>query len=201
VILAFISLDFLRMLSSEFKTYPKPRLIWINDCLKLEQFPVPLKQDSLLEGLATVQLVKTVIDHRRAPPTLDDSMPLAEAVIDHVAALAAARGSKLLLVHLPTWGDRTARPVDAFRLALRAFALKRGIAHLDLIEAFRALPQDAASSMHFTTDFAGLPYSRGHMTVAGNAFVADEVWKAVHALQQGPAPLPPSLKQSEAGCL
>jgi lysophospholipase L1-like esterase len=201
LVFAFISNDFTRMLTDAFLGYPKPRLRIIGECLQLERFPVPLKQELPLKWSAAVQLARMSLAKIKKPASPDEYLLLAKAVIDRVRTLAALRGAELLLVHIPTQGDKNARPIDASRIALREFAQSHGIAHLDLVEISRKLPPEVVNSMYFTTDIAGLPYSRGHMTIAGNEFVAREVLKAIHALPYNSSPRPLVRASQTFGCL
>lgn len=189
-VLAFIGEDFVRMGSDRFLRYGKPVLRVREGRLVTENVPVPrdaywapwltenldllleLRSLALLRGCAT----------RFAPPPRSpepDVADLALRLFDELAALHRARGSELLLVHLPMRQDRLPHPADAWRAHLAREAAHRGIAYLDLVPALRRLAAAEAEALFIAPGSVDFPGAEGHYTAQGNRFVAEHVLDAL----------------------
>ncbi len=187
-VFAFVSVDLDRMLSDGFVGFPKPYLELEDGRLVTRNVPVPrgpylapwltlvLPQ---LDELRLVALARRAAANLGRPtPQRVPAQPLAAlfpAVLDDLRALHARRGTRLLVVYLPTIADVTPSPgMDAFRADLAADLARRGFEYHDLTAVFRAQPPGAEERLFLPASVLGR-----HYTAAGHRLVAESLRRAL----------------------
>lgn len=186
-LLAFVTADFLRMESEVFLGYPKPKLALDGDALVVRNVPVPERGwfaqqvNRLAHALRDLRLVGLVMRFKawrggdpepRPADAEPESWKVAAAMFEDLRDLNTSRGSKLILVYLPTREDRVAGQVDPWRKRVRALAEAAGIEFLDLVEPFRDVPLADVDSLFIPPGRMDYAYAAGHYTAKGNAWVA-----------------------------
>jgi hypothetical protein len=177
---AFIDDDFKRMQSKTFLGFDKPVLAIEHGAVTARNVPVPRTATSytrlnaipraLLETRSGVFAQRVL--NRFAPPlpgTADkdvETKTLLRAMFAELKRVNAQRGSRLLLVHLPTLSELGG--IDPWNDFLADAARDEGIPLVDALAAFRARTE-AKSLFLFETTAAS------HYNAAGHALVADVV--------------------------
>lgn len=192
--------DFYRMRYRTFVGYPKPTLRLEDGVPVADGVPVPRRaffvpwitqNAAILRGLRSAQLVSKVLGLGSAAAGVPVMSPrqallLAALALQHTAAEDSAHDSRLVVVWLPTEPQETPGPEDAVRLGLEREMQARGIPMVDLVDGFRALPQDQMPALFLTPEEVDYPGAAGHYTVEGNRYVArrlDEELSRLEALQ------------------
>jgi hypothetical protein len=170
--------DFGRMQSSSFEHRGKPTLRLANGSLEVDDVPVPLAPHksswiatnaAVLARLRGVQLVRPLVDSLIPPPnptlTTGELADLSLGVFDALAEVHATRGSRLVLVYLPTFEDYEA-PRDLWRRRIRSLALERGYHFVDLVEEIKRLSRRDAAALYHPNG------GRPAFSDAGHAWVA-----------------------------
>ncbi len=195
-VFAFITEDFFRMRHAQRNGYAKP-LLAVQDGLPVAT-NVPLTEAhparawvqrhvSALRGLRAYQLVGRARDALRAEPAPTAAVttstttpaeplePVVAAVLSELARINRDKHSHLLLLHLPTRADHTSDGARVWRARVAREAARLGVGHLDLVAELRAMtPEEAA--LLFIPDGPGMvPGVPGHLSVRGNAWVADRI--------------------------
>lgn len=192
---AFITNDFQRMQSNVFIGYGKPLLALRGDGLAVTNLPVPRPaplarwlsgHSGHFEMLATVRLARAVAGKLGKPPALstldgEAAQAVAGRLFETLQALDRARGSRLLLVYLPTPADFRTCESDLWRAFTADKARALGVPVLDLVAALRRLPAAEADRFFIKSSETHYFGAAGHYTAAGNAWVAREV----HAWMEG----------------
>jgi hypothetical protein len=193
-VFAFILDDFRRMQATSFLGYGKPVLAVRDGALTVENTPVPPRRfyaglgerlASAAAGLRASELVRRISGRgdrardpaRAAAPAQDPAtFELVRRVLDELDAVNRAKGSELVLLALPTAPDYRGTDSDGWRAFAAREAAARGIAYLDLVEALRRLPRAAVAPLFIKP--GALPYRAavGHLTPAGNDWVARQVY-------------------------
>lgn len=177
-IFAFSRSDFGRMQADRYEHRGKPRLRVVEGVLEIDNVPVPnsIHQGSwvtanatVLKRLRAVQLVRPLVDAltpAAAPPlSTGELADLSLRVFDELAEVSDARGSRLLLVYLPTFDDYET-PRDLWRRRIRSAAKERNLRFVDLVEEIKTLPRRDAAAL-FQPNGSRLAYSdSGHAWVA-----------------------------------
>ena len=180
-VFAFVSVDLDRMLTDRFVGFPKPYLDLDKGALVTRNTPVP-KAAYLapwltltlprLDELRLVALARAIAAEM-APPSARPAphQPLAvlfPAMLDELRSLHAARGSRLLVVYLPTVADLTPSPgMDGFRAGLAADLMRRGFDYHDLTPVFREQPPGAEDRLFLPATVLGRHYTtQGHRLIA-----------------------------------
>ena len=187
-VFAFISGDIRRMRSNHRRGFNKPVLRLRDGKISTENVPVPRRSEGGVAGfvqdLAIVRALGRVLPPgltpgAEPPGDVEELRGLVAAVLDRISELGRERGARVLVVHLPTLRD----PPNPYRNPvlrhLRKHAERQQLAYLDLTEALRALPPVDARSMFILVPPEGHAVARGHLSQAGNAFVAERVLKSL----------------------
>jgi len=191
---AFITNDFQRMQSNVFIGYGKPLLVLRGNGLAVTNVPVPRPNpvarwlsghSGHFEMLTTVRLARAIAGKLKPPPpsTLDGegAQAVAGRLFEALQALDRTRGSRLLLVYLPTPADVRTCESDLWRAFTAGKARDLGVPVLDLVAAVRRLPAAEADEFFIKSSQTHYFGAAGHYTAAGNAWVAREV----HAWMEG----------------
>jgi hypothetical protein len=192
-ILALMFTDFPRMEKSSFVGYGKPVLAVENQRLVTTNVPVPPPameaRTSRLEHAADALSSLNITHLLQRLLKLDTSGAMTGAqkersqetsrilsyMLDDLLATNRAKNSVLVLVYLPTRED--GGDVGAFwRKFLAEYAQRHGLLYLDLSNDFRHLPPEELDKL-FIGRTIGFPAAPGHYSEAGNAFVADLIYK------------------------
>ena len=195
-ILAFIGDDFFRMQRDHFLGFAKPVLELEGNRLVVKNTPVPRRSvvvrwlaqnGALFHELRSVQLLGAIKQRLwggapgdGAGTTADETWRVATAVFDSLAHENAARGSKFVLLFLPTPWDYDTNLYDGWRRRAHEFSESTGVPLIDMIEELRALDEEEASGMFIPLGEEGAP----HLNELGNR------WVAHHLLDWGLTPMP-----------
>lgn len=174
----------------------KPRLVLDGDRLTTRDVPVPAQTRGPLEDAAfgrRLEQLRVVQAARILAPSLDPEerkygrtdaqRPVFDAVLRDLAALHATRGTRLLVVYLPTPSETRTGAFAERRQWLTETAKRRGIAVVDLQPVFRALRADSLD-LAFVSRTSPVVSSRaaGQYSPLGHAVVARAVAEAVRPL-------------------
>ncbi len=227
-ILAFITLDFNRMRRSSFRLWEKPKLVVRDGELVIANYPVDRNQRlmSWLEARRKMgkrfnvwRLVKRIeasleaeerestadanddaAQGRDVVPPLPDSASraVAAAIFSRLTERNRAKGSTLVLVHLPGMADLEAgariplyRSWDRF---LTEQAAQHDYLYIDLVPELAALSEDEQWRLFIAQDFEGYRGAAGHYSAYGNALVARVLYDRliqIPAIRERLAALPP----------
>lgn len=184
-VFAFITSDFERMAYDNFGGYPKPYLRVVDGGLQVTNVPVPrvfdavprlARQRDALLSLGLVRHGGTLMQALGVRPSApdrvlndDDVRAVSVRIFDRLVELNRAKGSRLVLVHLPRTGDKHSTDSDPWREFVRAEAQRLGVTFVDLVEAFRTLALDDGEQMFV------VPYQPSHYNTRGNAWVARQL--------------------------
>jgi hypothetical protein len=176
-VFAFIAADFERMRSRSFLGYRKPTLALEDERIVVRGTPVPASALAPLlnqiSGLRTVVALNGLAASVRPP--LADDIDLQRVVFrtfEELQAVNAEGGSLLVLVYLPTSEDYVGTRYNSWRRELAAQAARRGLAFIDLVEAFRRRSLLDVQTMFIADGLVNHVAAAGHYTKSGNAFVA-----------------------------
>jgi hypothetical protein len=194
---AYITDDFRRMQFTTAYGSAKPRLELRNDSLVTTNIPVPPYDANrrqywmrvvVRNELRLVRLAHWVRDSvfhghgiQRGSTsgdwTAQDSLTwmTVRRVVDDLVQINDAKGSTLLLVHLPVFQEYWTQEADPWRNRMRASAAGEPFVFVDLVEALRRLPADSAEQMFIGFNIPGYADGFGHFSVAGNAWVAEQL--------------------------
>lgn len=124
-----------------------------------------------LGELRLVQVARRLAGGRPERPPLaedDEARAIAVAIFDELARESAERRVTLAVVHLPVEPEYRGGSVDVLRFFFRAELERRGVAFLDLVDEFRALPEAEHAALFLRAPAVGA----GHYNARGAAFVA-----------------------------
>lgn len=194
-ILAFVTHDFLRMAMDSFIGFGKPRLVVDGDSLRSVGVPVPrsaqrrftMRFPIAVRQLRMSQLLASLTKRiggqegdeafeAPPPPEARGTRAVFAHLVSQLKRINAAKQSRLVLVYLPSLNDFTNDGALRWRTAARVIADSLDVPYIDLIPALRQLERADANRLYFdsraTLSFAG---AVGHLTAAGNAWVAEVV--------------------------
>jgi len=196
-IFAIILPDLYRMQHPMFNGYGKPVLAIENDHLVTTNVPVPrsltvrsprllrlqnavlnLSMTRLLRrmlGLDTLEVTETQKERNRE--TAEVLVPM----LDDLRTTNRARSSVLVLAYFPTREEYGADLGASWRKFLAEYAQQRGVLFIDLADDFRRLPPGELDKLFIGTGAINFPGAAGHYTEAGNAFVADLIYRRLLA--------------------
>ena len=205
-VFAYITDDVRRMQSTTAYGLNKPRLELRNDSLVTTNVPVPQfnahvgryrlaevvrnelrlmrlfrwARDSLFHGQGIQRAGLT------GTWTARDSLTwmTVRRVVDDLVRVNDAKGSTLVVVHLPVFQEYWTSEADPWRERMRGAAAGGAFVFVDLVEALRRFPADSAGQMFIGFDIPGYAEGFGHLSVAGNAWVAGQLERS---LQEVPA--------------
>jgi hypothetical protein len=186
---AFITHDFLRMQSDVFIGYGKPLLRLRDGRLAVTNVPVPKVPPVVrwldahaghLNNLAMVRL-GSAIKKKLSPPRSfaedDDTsgQPVAARLFAELAALDHAKGTRLVLIYLPTPADFRGHESDDWRRFTAETARSLDVPFLDLVDALRRVPAGEADGFFIKAPQVQYFGAAGHYTAPGNAWVAGQI--------------------------
>ncbi len=205
-ILVLMSTDFPRMERSSFVGYGKPMLAVENGHLVTTNVPVPrlmgarstrlervadalssLNITHFLQRLLKLDTPATVTETQKQR-NLDISRILSY-MLDDLAATNRARNSVLVLAYFPTREEYAGDSGAFWRKFLAAYAQQHGLLYLDFSDDFHRLPPEELDKLFIGKRMIGFPAAPGHYSEAGNAFVADLIYRRLLADPQTAAEL------------
>jgi hypothetical protein len=192
-ILALIYPDLYRMQHSAFNGYGKPLLGVENDRVVATNVPVPrsmqvwaprlVRVENALSRLAVIHLIRSALKLNatgllaESDERNEQTANVLSHMLDDLLAMNQARGSVFVLVYLPVREELPSKP-GVWRHILAQYARRRRVVYIDLTDDFRRLPA-AESDKLFINDVA--LGTAGHYNEAGNAFVADLIFRQLLA--------------------
>ncbi len=195
---AFITADFGRMLSESFLGYGKPVLRVRDGKLVTENVPVPrgsyrvpwlVAHREAFASLRSVTLARRLLGRSEAAlPGDPTELPLvASSIFAELARLDRQQGTALLLVYLPMRGE--ASGVRDARIArfVKNAARNHGLPLVDLVEEAGRLPPEERRALFLAPGEVPYPGASGHLSAAGNRWVAERLAEPVHAALARPA--------------
>jgi hypothetical protein len=191
-ILAFITEDFRRMSRKVNWFWGKPVLAVREGTLAVENVPVPrlassqywlrplIQNSSQLAISEFANRVAARVRGRTGPDAAEREQrtrQVVSAIVKDLSDSARARGTVLLLVHLPNTNDYLNHDSDPWRQLMADLARREGVEYHDLIPALRRIPPDSLKQMFIPwgerrPEFV---FSPGHYSVAGNLWVAEQL--------------------------
>jgi hypothetical protein len=181
-IFAFINGDLVRMKTDRFLGYPKPQLALSGGTVHATGVPVPNKglgpaMVALGRAVPRLRLFDVLQRFAPPPPRLPSdsaTWEIAHAALRDLAKRDSAAGIELVVVFLPGVTDFYT-PVSAnFRRWLHEASDRKEFRFVDLVDPLRRVSSDTVTSL-----FIG---EVGHYTVAGNAWVADQLLRQIPEL-------------------
>jgi hypothetical protein len=194
---AYITDDFRRMQRSTASGFAKPMLEIRNDSLVATNTPIPpydaytrrfwtgVVLESELRLVRLFYLVRDKLSRRMRPGSrsgdenAQDSLTWMKVrrIINELGQINTAKGSTLVLVHLPVIDDYWNADANPWRERMRAAAATGAFEFVDLVDELRRLPADSVQLMFLGDGIPGYADGVGHYSVAGNAWVADQLYR------------------------
>jgi hypothetical protein len=139
---------------------------------------------SLLSESRLAQAIerRTGLAEARRRRDADHSWSVAQAVFRDLDSLDRARGSRLVLVYLPTLGDLREGAGDDWRAEIAAMAARGGIPFVDVTAALRAVPPDTADWFFITPGAVSVRGLAGHYAARGNRWIAARLAERLGAM-------------------
>jgi hypothetical protein len=178
LLFAVIAHDFYRMSADNFIGYAKPVLSVKDNRLVVGNVPVPAtfgsrttltRARAFFESFAVVRTGRWLLGRGGADArdpfygvVSDEVFAAAGLALDDLAAISGARNQRIALVYLPIAGLMDKEPTREAAW-LEAYARTKGVAFVNLVADFKALPAG---------DFARMFRPDNHYTTEGNRFVA-----------------------------
>ncbi len=205
-ILAIISPDVYRMQHSSFNGYGKPVLAVDNDRVVATNVPVPrtmevwsprlVRTENALSNLSSTRLLRRVLRLDLAAPAVTPSKErnqetawVLSHMLDDLRQTNQAKGSVLALAYLPTREELGGGVGVSWRTFLAEYARQHGVVCLDFLDDFRRLPPAELDKLFIVQGAVDFPGAAGHYTEAGNAFIADLVYRRLLASPETAAKL------------
>ena len=195
-IFAVITNDFQRMQMLSFSGYAKPVLVLEGGKLVTQNIPVPkgassptmARLQSALAELDTTRLLRRMF-RRDAPEATsstqeernEETMEIVNAMLDDLAQLHRAKGSRLVVVYLPTRQDYVGNSADPWRRHLAQYSARSGGVYLDLFDDMRRLVPEEKDKLFIAEGDVDFPGAAGHYSEGGNEFVANLIYDALVA--------------------
>jgi hypothetical protein len=197
-IFAVVSLDFERMLYSNFMGYGKPTLERAGSVPVADNVPVPRRafyvpwvtqNMDVIRGLRIVQLGLRLRggEKRSEPePQVQPSrlMPLTLLALETMDNLDRQQGSVLIVVWLPTRDEYLPHQYDPFRLNLLQKIRSRGITAIDLVEPFRGVPFSSLPGLFLQPGEVDYPGAEAHYSAEGNRYIAGQLLPRLREILQ-----------------
>ena len=220
-ILVLMSTDFPRMERSSFVGYGKPMLAVENDRLVTTNVPVPrlmgarsTRLERVADALSSLNITHLLqrLLKLDTPATVTASQEqrnleisrILSYILDDLLATNRAKNSVLVLAYFPTREEYAGDSGAFWRKFLAAYAQQHGLLYLDFSDDFHRLPPEELDKFFIGKRMIGFPAAPGHYSEAGNAFVADLIYRRLLAnpetsarLHSQPSGAPPS--RSDAG--
>ena len=102
-------------------------------------------------------------------------------MLDDLLAINRAKNSVLVLAFLPTREETGGGVGTSWRKFLAEYARQRGVLYFDLSDDFRQLSPQQLDQFFIAPGTVAFPGAAGHYTDAGNAFVADLLYRRLLA--------------------
>jgi hypothetical protein len=190
-VFAIIYDDLHRMRLDRFQGYGKPTLQLEDGVPVAAGVPVPKRRlpASWRSQVGTAELVARLVGRRTAVPA--DEPKLAALEVGELAIRAlevmheenARRGSRLVVVWLPTLDEDRPGELDRLRGQVMERVGAAGIDAIDLVEDFRRVPPDRVDSLFLVEPGAG----GRHYSEAGHRFVAARLAARLADIREGRA--------------
>ncbi len=185
---AIIYEDFHRMRFDRFQGYGKPTLRLENGVPVADGVPVPERswRDSWRSSLASAELIARLTGRRNAAPADEprlDALEVGELAVRAVETMRGedrARGSRLVVVWLPTLDEYRPGDLDRLRGQFLQRVRAAGGETVDLVDEFRRVPPDRVDSLFLVEPGAG----GRHYSKAGHEFVAARLAERLQAHSQ-----------------
>jgi len=200
-----IAPDFYRMPHPSFNGYGKPVLAVENGHVVATHVPVPrtmqvwsprlVRVENALSNLSLTRLLRSVLRLDSAAPGTASGLRNQEIawvslhMLDDLLETNRAKHSELVLVYLPTRQELERGSEASWSNFLAEYARQHGVLFLDFADDFRRLPAaelDKLFIAHGTLEFPG---AAGHYSEAGNALVAELIYRRLLADPQTAAKL------------
>jgi len=205
-ILALLSPDVYRMQHASFNGYGKPVLAVENDRVVATNVPVPrtmevwsprlVRTGNALSNLSITRLLRRVLRLDIAAPAVTPSKErnretawILSHMLDDLRQTNQARGSVLVLAYLPTREELGGGVGASWRTFLAEYARQHGVVYLDFLDDFRRLPPAELDKLFIAQGAVDFPGAAGHYTEAGNAFIADLIYRRLLASPETTAKL------------
>jgi lysophospholipase L1-like esterase len=199
-ILALVSPDFYRMQHSSFEGYGKPLLAIANDHIATTNVPVPRSMEvrspflartaNALSNLSITRFLRRLLRLDTAPVVTqtqrernEETALVLSQMLDDLLTTNRAKASVLVLAYLPMRQElwRGGDLEGSLRKILAEYARQRGVLYLDLADDFHRLPPEELDKLYIDRGAIDLLGAAGHYTEAGNAFVADLLYRRLLA--------------------
>jgi hypothetical protein len=95
----------------------------------------------------------------------------------------------LVLAYLPTREELGGGVGASWRTFLAQYASQHGVVYLDFLDDFRRLPPAELDKLFIAQGAVDFPGAAGHYTEAGNAFIADLIYRRLLASPETAAKL------------
>lgn len=190
-LLAFITNDFARMQSDRFLGYPKPVLHLSNGALTVRNVPVPELSYNFprlahffqyFETLRTVQFFRGLLSKlgfsakRHDTKRTEENRRVVFEVFQDLKNFHEQHGSRLMLVYLPTTADLRGNRSNDSVAFIEQTADTLDIPFINLIDAFRKIPYEAAVDLFLKEGQVDYPGAAGHFNDRGNEIVAEMIY-------------------------
>jgi hypothetical protein len=193
-IMAVITPDLFRMQNSSFNGYGKPVLAIKDDHLVTNNVPVPrameiwsprlARAENALSKLSITRLLRGVFGLKAEGPATEmqkernqETAKVVPYMLDDLVSTNRARNSVFVLVYLPVRMEITENMAGSWRSLLAEYARQHGVLFIDLVDDFHRLPPDELDKLFFAWGSIYFPGAADHYTEAGNAFVADRIYR------------------------
>lgn len=199
-VFAFITEDFFRMRPAVRSGYAKPVLALRDGVPVAANVPLAeahpaqawlrrhgavlrsLRAFTLLERWRTPEAAVTT----QTSSTSDPLFPVVSGVFAELARVNRDKGSRLVLLHLPTLPDYASDGAHKWRALVAREAERLGVGHLDLIAELRALPPKEAEALFIPAGDGAVAGAPGHLSVRGNSWVAEHVLRYMQRTDTAP---------------
>jgi len=203
-LLAFITLDFERMQSTEFLGYGKPVIDVDNGTLVIKNVPVPNNAYRLpwltttsqnvtrnLKGLRSVELLNRLLmrigvgRETASPPVNKDveqkTRLVLHKIFEDLKTRDAEQSRQLVLVYLPDPRDLNGDgPTDWIKF-IEKESHELSIPFINVLDTFRGLRNTEAEEMFIRRGPTAYPAADGHLNNHGNRLVAETIYTALKA--------------------
>ena len=192
-IFAIISPDLYRMQHSSFNGYGKPVLKVENGRVIASNVPVPrtmevwsprlVRTENALSNLSLTRMLRGMLKLDRVSPLApskernQETARVLSAMLDDLREANVAKHSVLVLAYLPTREELNGEAGTSWRKFLAEYAQERGVPYLDFADDFRRLSPAELDKLFIARGAIDFPGAAGHYTEAGNAFLADLIYK------------------------
>jgi hypothetical protein len=192
-ILALSSPDIYRMQHAAFNGYGKPVLTVENDRVVATNVPVPrtmevwsprlVRAESALSNLNITRMLRSVFKFKAAAPLTpskernEETAWVLSTMLDDLAQTNRAKNSVFVLAHLPTREELSGDSGVSWGTFLAQYARQHRVLYLDFLDDFRRLPPSELEKLFITRAAVDFPGAAGHYTEAGNALIADLIYR------------------------